>query len=191
VPTNPQIQCSVLLACTRAATIESKQQVSQYRQALPSDTSYHNSAQCRMLCRVLSSTTQSHSLYSQSPKQAASQHLAPPQSRAGGDPLHSVGGPMLACTGWPPPRKSSRYALLWLWVQDCPSQPSQNSPSLMTTLLALVEGQLRAPRGISKPCPGRPAQRSDSMPHPGGQRTLAHGLGAMTCSSPWLRPSPR
>jgi hypothetical protein len=116
---------------------------------------------------------------------------SPPQSRAGGDPLHSVGGPMLACTGWPPPRKSSRYALLWLWVQDCPSQPSQNSPSLMTTLLALVEGQLRAPRGISKPCPGRPAQRSDSMPHPGGQRTLAHGLGAMTCSSPWLRPSPR
>jgi hypothetical protein len=80
VPTNPQIQCSVLLACTRAATIESKQQVSQYRQALPSDTSYHNSAQCRMLCRVLSSTTQSHSLYSQSPKQAATQHLAPPKA---------------------------------------------------------------------------------------------------------------
>ncbi len=57
MPTNPQIQCSVSLACTRAATIESKQQVSQYRQALPSDTSYHNSAQCRMLCRVLSSTS--------------------------------------------------------------------------------------------------------------------------------------
>lgn len=191
MPTNPQIQCSVLLACTRAATIESKQQVSQYRQALPSDTSYHNSAQCRMLCRVLSSTTQSHSLYSQSPKQAATQHLAPPKAVPVATHSTLLVGLCLLVLAGHPPRKSSRYALLWLWVQDCPSQPSQNSPSLMTTLLALVEGQLRAPRGISKPCPGRPAQRSDSMPHPGGQRTLAHGLGAMTCSSPWLRPSPR
>ncbi len=75
--------------------------MSEYRHALPSDMYYHNSAQCRMLCRVLSSTTQSHSLYSQSPEQAATQHLAPPKSRAGGGPLHSVGGPMLTCSTEP------------------------------------------------------------------------------------------
>jgi hypothetical protein len=65
-PTNPQIQCSVLFwHAPKAVTIESQQQVSQYRRALPLDTSYHISAHCRMLCRVLSSTTQSNSLYSE------------------------------------------------------------------------------------------------------------------------------
>jgi hypothetical protein len=62
----PQVrifQCSVLLACTRAVTMANIRQVSQGYHTPPFNTSYHISARCRMLCKVLSSATHSnHSL---------------------------------------------------------------------------------------------------------------------------------